>query len=171
MLFFYIILAFVIIQRIAELIFAKRNEKLAFIKGGVEFDRGGYKVIVLMHTCFFLSLITEFFYFSRSLNSYWYIYFALFVLAQGLRYWTILTLGKKWNTRIIIVPGTTLVTKGPFRFMKHPNYSAVITELLVLPMMFSCYFTAGIFTLLNLLALKRRIRIEEQALAKLERDP
>lgn len=166
---FYAIAGFVIIQRIAELVYAKRNEKLAFQKGGVEFDRGGYKVIVLMHTCFFLSLITEFFYFSQSLNKYWYVYGALFLLAQALRYWTIATLGTKWNTRIIVVPGSSFVTNGPFRFMKHPNYAAVITEILVLPMMFSCYITAGLFTVLNLLALKRRIRIEEQALTKLER--
>ena len=170
MAFFYIILGFVIMQRITELVRAKKNEKLAIAAGGIEFDRGGYKVIVLMHTCFFLSLVTEYLYFYRALNKNWYIYFVLFILAQGLRYWTIYSLGTKWNTRVIIVPGSSIVTKGPFRYMKHPNYAAVITELLVLPMMFSCYITAGVFTLLNLLVLKRRIRIEEQALAQLERD-
>lgn len=166
---FYFVAGFVIVQRIAELFRAKRNEKLAFTAGGVEFDRGGYKAIVLMHTCFFLSLIAEYLYFDPGVNKYWYVYFALFLAAQVLRYWTITSLGTKWNTRIIIVPGSSLVTKGPFRYMKHPNYAAVITELLVIPMMFSCYITAGVFTVLNLLVLKRRIRIEEQALAQLER--
>ncbi|MBL8016379.1 MAG: hypothetical protein JNK43_03845, partial [Ignavibacteria bacterium] len=124
-------------QRTVELIRAKQNEKLAFAAGGVEFDRSGYKYIVLMHTCFFISMIAEFLYFSDGLNKYWFVYFILFIAAQVLRYWTIISLGSMWNTRVIIVPGSTLVTKGPFRFMKHPNYTAVITELLVLPMMFS----------------------------------
>ncbi len=170
MLFFYVILGFVILQRIAELIRAKRNENLAMTAGGVEFDRGGYKYIVLMHTCFFITLTAEYLYFSHGLNKYWFIYFVLFIAAQVLRYWTIFSLGTKWNTRIIVVPGSKLVTKGPFRIMKHPNYAAVITELLVLPMMFSCYITAGLFTVLNLFVLNRRIRIEEQALAKMESD-
>jgi methyltransferase len=166
--FFYFLTGFVIFQRLVELIIAKRNEKTAFANGGVEYDREGYKVIVLMHTCFFLSMIFEFFYFARSLNRYWFIYFIFFCAAQILRYWAIITLGKSWNTRIIITPGSGLIKRGPYRFMDHPNYSAVITELAVLPMIFSCYITAIVFSFFNLLLLSRRIRIEEKALAKLK---
>ncbi|MBN8585629.1 MAG: hypothetical protein J0M37_11085 [Ignavibacteria bacterium] len=165
---FYIIIGFVIIQRLAELVFAKRNETAAFKNGGKEYDRKGYSVIVLMHVCFFISFITEYFYFERTLNSYWIIFLILFIAAQVLRYWAIISLGPQWNTRIIIVPGTKLVKYGPYKYFRHPNYMAVITELAVLPLMFSCFYTAVIFSALNLFLLKRRIEIEEEALEELK---
>jgi len=164
---FYILISFVILQRLVELIIAKRNETASLKAGGKEYDRKGYTGIVIMHVFFFISLIAEYFYFERTLNSYWIIFLVLFIAAQALRYWAIISLGTQWNTRIIIVPGLKLVNHGPFKYFKHPNYMAVITELAVLPLMFSCFFTAVIFSTLNLFLLKRRIEIEENALEEL----
>jgi methyltransferase len=90
------------------------------------------------------------------------------MLAQLLRYWAIRSLGKFWNTRILIVPGERLVTMGPYRYLKHPNYVSVIIEIAVIPLIFSCYITAAVFTVLNILALRRRIKIEESALSRLK---
>jgi methyltransferase len=165
--FFYILIGFVILQRLIELVIAKKNEKISLAKGGVEYDKKGYIVIVIMHILFFISLFAEKFYFERTLNKFWIIFLILFIAAQGLRYWALISLGSMWNTRIIIVPGSELVKHGPYKYFKHPNYMAVITELAVIPFMFSCFFTAIIFTSINLLLLKRRIEIEENALEKL----
>ena len=167
MMLFYILTGFVIAQRLLELVIAKKNEKISLSKGGVEYDKGGYIVIVIMHILFFISLYTEFFYFERTLNKFWIIFLILFIAAQALRYWAIFTLGTMWNTRIIIVPGSELIKTGPYKYFKHPNYMAVITELAVIPFMFSCFFTAVIFSSVNLLLLKRRIEIEENALENL----
>lgn len=165
--FFWLFIAFVILQRLAELIIAKRNEKRMLAKGAVEFDRDGYKFIVLMHTLFFLSLLSEKIYFNRGLNAYWIILIILFFLAQLLRYWAIISLGEFWNTRIIVLKGKPLIKKGPYRFLSHPNYMAVITEIAVIPLIFSCYITAIVFSVLNLLAITRRIKIEDAALKTL----
>lgn len=164
---FYFVIGFVVLQRLAELVIAKRNEKKSLAAGGVEYDRKGYAGIVIMHTMFFISLGAEYFYFEHSLNEFWIIFLILFIAAQGLRYWAIISLGSMWNTRIIIIPGRRLVRSGPYKFLKHPNYIAVITELAVIPLMFSCFYTAVIFSVVNLLLLKRRIEIEEDALKKL----
>ncbi len=166
--FFYILIGFVIIQRLIELVIAKRNEKISLKNGGVEYDKKGYFVIVIMHIFFFISLFAEKFYFERALNKFWIIFLILFIAAQVLRYWSIISLGSMWNTRIIIIPGSKLVKYGPYKYFKHPNYMAVITELAVIPFMFSCFFTAVIFSSINLLLLKRRIEIEENALEKLK---
>lgn len=162
--FFPIFMGFVILQRLGELLLAKRNEKILLEKGGVEFDRSGYNFIVLMHTMFFISLVVEYYLLSRNLSSFWLILFALFVSAQGLRYWAIASLGEYWNTRIIVLEGAPIIKKGPYRFLNHPNYIAVCTELAVIPLIFSCYYTPLIFSILNFFLIRRRIKIEEKAL-------
>lgn len=164
---FYFVIGFVVLQRLAELVIAKRNEKKSLAAGGIEYDRIGYTGIVIMHTMFFISLVAEYIYSGNYLNSFWVFFLVLFIAAQGLRYWAIISLGSMWNTRIIIIPGRRLVRSGPYKFLKHPNYIAVITELAVIPLMFSCFYTAVIFSVVNLLLLKRRIEIEEDALEKL----
>ena len=161
---FYGLLIFVILQRLGELIIAKRNEKKMLARGAAEYDREGYKYIVLMHTMFFISLITEYNLTSAELNRFSFIFLAVFVLAQVGRYWVIVSLGEYWNTRIIVLKNTPLIKKGPYKYFKHPNYIVVAVELAVIPLIFSCYITAIVFTLLNLLVLRRRIRMEERAL-------
>lgn len=165
--FFWVFISFVILQRLAELFIAKRNEIKMLQKGAVEIDRAGYKYIVLMHSLFFISVILEKNIFERQINQYRIIFLTLFILAQLLRYWSIVSLGEYWNTRIIILKGSRLIKKGPYRFLNHPNYIAVITELAVISLLFSCYITAIIFTILNIFVIKRRIKIEEESLRAL----
>ncbi|RPI12758.1 MAG: isoprenylcysteine carboxyl methyltransferase [Ignavibacteriae bacterium] len=164
MIYFICFLIFVIIQRIAELIFARRNEKIVLSKGAVLYDKNGYRFIVAMHVSFFISLIVEFIFFSQTINKYWYIFLIMFLIAQLNRYWAITSLGVYWNTKVLVIPGGKLVHKGPYKFYRHPNYISVITELAVIPLIFSCYFTAIFFSILNLFVLRRRIKIEDMAL-------
>jgi len=139
--------------------------------GAREIDKHGYRVIVLMHIGFFISLVSEYIFLNRELNKFWIPLLILFILAQILRYWAISTLGHCWNTKILVIPGTKPISSGPYKYVKHPNYVAVITEIAVIPLIFSCYFTAVGFSILNILALKRRIQIEEKALSDAMPDP
>jgi methyltransferase len=134
-------------------------------KGAVEYDSNGYKFVVLMHTMFFISLIIEKTFIVGENYQLWSFALALFIIAQLLRYWAIASLGEYWNTRIIVLKGSPLIMKGPYRLLKHPNYIAVAIEITVIPLMFSCYFTAIFFSILNIFVLKRRIKIEEEALS------
>lgn len=170
MMFFLIFIISVILQRLAELVVAKRNEKKLFSLGAVEYDRAGYKVIVLMHTLFFITLIGEYSFLQNGagLSRFWVPLFILFLFTQFIRYWALISLGMYWNTRIIILSGAPRIRKGPYKFLNHPNYTAVIIELFVIPLMFDCYITAVFFTGANLLVLKRRIKIENEALAQLK---
>ena len=161
---FIIILAF---QRISELLLAKRNERIVRSKGAIEYDKKGYLVIVVMHITFFISFILEYFFLSRGLNQYWIVLLTIFICTQFLRYWAISSLGYYWNTKILITPGSKPVQAGPYKYIKHPNYLAVVIEIAVIPLIFSCYITAVLFSLVNLILLKRRIRIEEKALSTL----
>ncbi len=161
MIFFITFLLIVIIQRISELILSKRNEDYLKSQGAVEYDTEGYKYIVLMHNLFFVSLIAEFVFLKRGLSPYWHILLIIFICTQLLRYWAIFTLAKRWNTKILVLPDWDLIQTGPYKYFKHPNYIAVILEIAVIPLLFSCYYTALIFSILNLIVLRRRIRIEE----------
>ena len=105
---------------------------------------------------------------NRQFNNYSVILFAVFIITQLIRYWAIASLGKYWNTRIFVVPGLNLVTNGPYKYIRHPNYIAVIIEIAVIPLIFSCYITAIVFSILNLVTLRRRISIEENALKLLK---
>jgi methyltransferase len=161
---FSILYTLLVLQRIVELRIAKKNERWMKDKGAYEVGRSHYKYIVALHVLFFISLFIEVQIGRRDLASWWFIPFVFFIMAQCLRVWSILSLGRFWNTRILILPGTNVVTKGPYRFMRHPNYFIVITEILVVPLIFQAYFTAILFTLLNAMLLSVRIPIEERAL-------
>ena len=161
---FIIFLSIIIIQRISELILSKRNKNYLISKGAIEYDKEGYKYIVLMHNLFFISVITEFVFLERQINEYWKILLIIFICTQLLRYWAIFTLGKRWNTKILVLPNTESIRSGLYKHLKHPNYIAVIIEIAIIPLLFSCYYTAIVFSILNLIVLKRRIRIEEEVL-------
>ena len=165
---FWIIIVMLAIQRFLELLLARRNENFVRAKGAIEYDVKGYKVIVLMHIAFFISLISEYIFFGKSLSHYWILLLIIFLLAQILRYWAISTLGYYWNTKILVTPNTHPINQGPYKYIRHPNYLTVIVEITVVPLIFSCYFTAVFFSVLNLIVLRRRIRIEEQALSTLD---
>jgi methyltransferase len=161
---FPVFLLFLILQRIAELVLAKRNERRLKAEGAVEFDKKGYRVIVSMHVAFFLSLISERVLLGRGLNPYWLPLALLLISAEFLRYWAIYSLGVFWNTKVLVSPNHKIVTKGPYRYLRHPNYIAVAVEIAVIPLIFSCYITAVAFGFLNLILLRRRIGIEERVL-------
>ncbi|HUI31594.1 MAG TPA: isoprenylcysteine carboxylmethyltransferase family protein [Candidatus Acidoferrales bacterium] len=151
-------------QRACELVLAKRHEKNLVSIGAVEIDNVGYRFIVGMHVAFFVSLILEKSIFRTTLSEWWIILFMIFCAAQILRYWAMVTLGTYWNTKVLITPRRPLLKTGPYKILRHPNYVAVITELAVIPLIFSCYITSIGFTILNAFIIRRRIRIETQAL-------
>lgn len=164
LLFFGLVLGAVIVQRIAELYLATRNARYVRAKGGYEVGAHHYKYIVLLHILFFLSLVGEVIgkNSSETLPAWWALPFSLFLLAQALRYWCIRSLGKRWNTRILILPGEAPVQRGPYRYIRHPNYLVVAIELITLPLTFSAVTTAILFSLANAwLLLHVRIPLEE----------
>lgn len=165
MILFIAVISIVIIQRLTELVIAKRNEKYLLSIGGKEFGASHYKYIVMMHTLFFVSILIE--YFLRgdyNLHLMSYVFLVIFALLQAGRIWVLKSLGKFWNTRIIVVPGEKLISRGPYKFLKHPNYVVVTLEIFTLPMIFELYYTAIIFTILNLIMLSIRIKEENKAL-------
>ncbi|MGE3801147.1 MAG: isoprenylcysteine carboxyl methyltransferase family protein [Candidatus Kapaibacterium sp.] len=157
-----ILILLTILQRIAELRTAKRNERGLRGRGAVEFGRDHYPAIVTMHTFWFIVMIAEIVLLSRPVNPFWPVLLPIWLGAQGLRYWTLRTLGERWTTRVLVVPGEKPVTGGPFNYLRHPNYLAVVVEILLLPLIFSCYITAIVFSLINAVLLWIRIRAEER---------
>lgn len=160
---FYFILVFVIIQRLVELFIAKRNEKLMLAKGAYEVGASHYKYMILLHISFFISFILEVVFFKTMVTPIYALLF-VFLILQLLRAWCLVSLGVFWNTKIIILPGANVVVKGPYSYIRHPNYLVVCLEILVLPLMFHAYITAISFTILNLIMLSVRIPMEEKAL-------
>jgi len=163
---FYIIIGIVIVQRLVELMISKNNEKWLLANGAVEYGTSHYKFIVLMHTVFFLSLLAEFNLSGRDkdLNILNYSFLVFFILLQLGRVWVLTSLGKFWNTKIFRIKNLALVKKGPYKFIKHPNYVVVVLEISILPLIFNLYFTAVIFTILNAVMLSIRIKEENKAL-------
>ena len=161
---FPIILSAVILQRLVELLIAKRNEKWMRSQGAFEAGAAHYPIMVAMHATFFISLLLEVVVFERALSPFWTVLLGIFLLTQAARIWCLISLGKFWNTKIIILPGATVVQKGPYQWIRHPNYVIVTIELLVLPLLFGAYFTAILYSLLNIWMLSVRIPAEEKAL-------
>lgn len=162
--FFWIVISIVILQRLTELVIAKNNEKRMIAQGAYEVGARHYPAIVLLHTAFFVSLLLEVVIRKPSLSPLWGVLLTVFLLTQLLRVWCLASLGKYWNTKIIILPGADVVMKGPYKFIRHPNYVIVAIEILVLPMIFGAYITAILFTLLNAWMMSVRIPQEERAL-------
>jgi len=155
-------------ERLVELWLSKRNAARAFARGGVETGQAHYRVMVAFHTLFLFACVAEVFVLRRPFPGVWgWVALGGAVLAQGLRYWAIATLGERWNSRIIVVPGLAPVTGGPYRFLRHPNYVAVVLELLAVPLIHGAWLTAAVFTVGNAALLFVRIRAEEQALGEL----
>lgn len=160
----YLLIVMVIGQRIVEMIVANHNASWIKSKGGYEVGRSHYRYIVILHLLFFLSLILEIMINRPEFMVWSVIPFIIFLLAQIGRVWALTSLGRFWNTRIMILPGAKIVTKGPYRFIRHPNYAIVIIEIAMLPLVFQAYWTALIFTIFNALIISVRINIEEKAL-------
>ena len=161
---FYIILSIIIVQRLLELVVAKRNEKNMRAQGAYEVGASHYPFMILLHVSFFISLLIEVSTFSLTPSPLFLLFFVMFLCVQGLRVWCLTSLGSFWNTKIIILPGANVVTKGPYQYLRHPNYLVVSIEIALLPLMFDAYFTAICFTILNAIMLSVRIPTEERAL-------
>ncbi|WP_203247016.1 isoprenylcysteine carboxyl methyltransferase family protein [Sporosarcina beigongshangi] len=161
---FLIVISIVVLQRLTELLIAKRNEKWMLSQGAFEIGASHYPIMVVMHIAFFISFLLEVVIFERALSPIWIVLLGVFLLAQAARIWCLLSLGNFWNTKIIILPGADVVRRGPYRWVRHPNYMIVTIELLVLPLLFGAYFTAVLFSLLNVWMLSVRIPVEEKAL-------
>ena len=157
----YIIIALVVAQRLAELVYAERNTKNLLARGAVEVGRAHYPLIVLLHAGWLVAIVALLPP-NPPINL---ILLGIFVVLQALRVWVLATLGPYWTTRIITLPGAPLVRRGPFRVLRHPNYTVVAGEIAVLPLVFGEIWVAVAFTILNALILMWRIRQENEALA------
>jgi methyltransferase len=168
MTWFILLVAAVALERLAELVVSKRNAAWSFARGGVETGRRHYAVMVVLHTGLLVGVLVEVWLrrpdFVPALG---WTMLALVIASQALRWWCIATLGRQWNTRVIVVPGLPRVTGGPYRFTSHPNYVAVVVEGFALPLVHSAWITAAVFTVCNAVLLWVRIRVENQALAQL----
>lgn len=159
MIFAIAILAFVTLQRLGELVLARRNTARLLARGAREEGAKHYPLIVLLHAAWLAGL--WYLAWRQPVNLAW---LGVFVLLQLARIWVIATLGERWTTRIIVLPGAPLVATGPFRFVSHPNYCVVAAEILVLPLVFGFGTYGLVFSVLNALVLWLRIRSESAAL-------
>jgi len=153
-------------QRFAELVIARRNTAALIARGAHEIGERDYPLIVAVHAAWLTSLWLL----APGRPIFWFL-IAVFVLLQVARLWVLATLGRRWTTRIIVLPGEPLVTRGPYRFLRHPNYAVVAGEIAVLPLAFGLVGTAILFSILNAAVLTIRIRSEVGALAKADALP
>lgn len=160
-----ILVGFVAGERLVELVISTRNARWALSRGGVESGQGHYPFMVVLHLGLLLGCVAEVTFGGAPFLPWlgWPM-LALVLLSQALRWWCISTLGRQWNTRVIVVPGLPLVSGGPYRFFRHPNYVAVVVEGAALPLVHTAWITALIFTVLNVPLLAVRLRCEEFAL-------
>ena len=165
---FVVVVALVALERLAELVVSQRNAAWSFARGGVETGRGHYGVMVALHSGFLVAMLVEAFVRRPEVPpALAWSMLSLVLASQALRWWCIVTLGPRWNTRVIVVPGLPPVRSGPYRLLAHPNYLAVVVEGLALPLVHGCWITAAAFTVLNAALLTVRLRVENAALASL----
>jgi len=148
------------LQRLVELVLARANTQHLLAAGGVEHGREHYPLMVALHTAWLLGL----WWFGRN-NSVDLFWLAIFALLQIGRVWVIASLGRRWTTRIVVLPQAPLVTRGPYRWLKHPNYAIVALEIAVVPLALGLPVFAAVFAVLNGIVLYKRIRAENAALA------
>ena len=161
----FLILALVTAQRAVELHYSNRNTKVLLEEGGHEVGGAHYPFIVIVHVAWLACL----WWFGWGKEVHWP-FVIVYLLLQVVRAWILMVLGPRWTTRIIVMPGEPLVTTGPYRYFRHPNYLVVALEILILPLAFGLWWIAFIFTLLNGALLYWRIRMEDEALAHLRRN-
>jgi methyltransferase len=162
---YYLLILAIGIERLVELVVSKRNARWALAHGGKEFGRSHYPVMVAVHAGLLLGCVVEVSALHRPFIAWlgWPM-LALVGLSQALRWWCVTTLGRRWNTLVIVVPEAPLVRRGPYRWLHHPNYVAVVVEGVALPLVHTAWWTAACFTLANALLLTVRIRVENAAL-------
>ena len=165
----YLIILFAVgVERLAELVLAQRNMAWSRARGGVEIGAGHYPVMVILHLALLVGCVVEVIVMQRPfIPALAWPMLALVVAAQGFRWWCITTLGRQWNTRVVVIPGAPRIDGGPYRWISHPNYVAVAVEGLALPLVHSAWVTALAFTTLNAALLSTRVSVENSALARL----
>jgi methyltransferase len=157
----YWILGIVAAQRLCELVYAERNTRALRERGAVEVAPVQHAFFVAVHLSWLLSMLL---FIPAAIQPNWYL-IGFYALLQGGRLWVLYSLRKRWTTRIIVLPGAPLVRGGPYRFLRHPNYTIVVLEIAVLPLAFGAYWIAAFFSVLNAIVLAWRIRAEDAALA------
>lgn len=169
---FTVLVGLVGVERMAELVVSVRNAAWSMQRGGVESGQGHYPFMVVLHTGLLAGALLEAWVRRPDVPTLlaWSM-LGLVLLSQALRWWCIASLGRRWNTRVIIVPGLPPVRSGPYRWLHHPNYVAVVIEGVALPLVHASWITALVFTVLNAGLLTVRIRSEDAALATLLADP
>lgn len=165
---YYVLLGLVVVERLAELVLSKRHADVLFSRGALERGFTHYPVMVALHTALLVGCALEPRFLERPfIPALGYPMLALALAMQAVRWWAITTLGVFWNTRVIVLPGAQRVAAGPYRWLRHPNYVAVVVEGIALPLVHSAWLTALVFTALNAVLLSVRIRTEEDALSLL----
>lgn len=155
------------IERLFELRLSRRNAARAFARGGIEVGQGHLPAMVAMHASFLAAAPLEAILLERPFLPLLGIpALSVVASAMALRYWCVATLGERWNTRVIVVPGEAAVTSGPYRHLRHPNYLAVIAEIAALPLVHTAWITALVYSLANAALLAVRIRVEEETLSR-----
>lgn len=159
-----LVLALVTAQRLAEAAWARANTRRLLARGAAEAGAGHYWVLIGLHAVWLggLWLLAR----DAHVSLPW---LGVYLLLQALRTWILWTLGRRWTTRIVVIPGERLVAAGPYRFLRHPNYIVLAAEVATLPVVFGMWRYAALFSLLNLAMLAWRIVVEEHALAALQR--
>ena len=162
---FLLLVAAVAVERLVELVISRRHERSLRARGAVEAGAGHYPLMVGLHTALLIGAPAEVLLLDRPFLP-WLGWPMLAVVAatMALRYWVIATLGERWTTRVLVLPGAPLVARGPYRFLRHPNYLAVVFEVVALPLVHTAWITALVCGLANLLVLALRIRVEDAAL-------
>lgn len=164
--------AAIAIQRLLEVRVSSRNMRRALARGGIEAGAAHYPAMVALHAAFLGSCAIEVKWLERPwISALGLPMLGLVVGAMALRYWVIASLDGRWTTRVVYVPGDKLVTTGPFRWLRHPNYVAVVTEIAAIPLVHTAWLTAIVFTIANAAVLARRIGVEERLLQQLASPP
>ncbi|MES2426771.1 MAG: isoprenylcysteine carboxylmethyltransferase family protein [Bacteroidota bacterium] len=161
---FILFISFLILQRLSELYISSRNEKWLLQNGAIQYGQSHYPYMVAMHTLFILFIIAE--YNLRGGMSMSWILLVAFLVVLSFKFWALSSLGKYWNTKIYRIPGVYPIKKGPYKIFKHPNYMEVVCEIAIIPLVFHLYYTAIIFSLLNVAMLTVRIRVENRVWAE-----
>ena len=164
---FTVLIGAIALQRLWELRISNRHLRALRARGAYEVGAGHYSWMVALHTAFLLSCPAE----VWLLNRPWRpeiaaAALAVLVAALGLRWWVLSTLGDRWTTRVMVLPGERLITDGPYRWLRHPNYVVVVLEIAAIPMIHGAWLTAAVFSLANLVVLRARIGVEDGALGR-----
>ncbi len=161
--YFIIFISFLILQRLSELFIARRNEKWLLGQGAIQYGQSHYPFMIAMHTLFLIAIIAE--YVWRGGTAISWVFLTVFLAVLLFKFWALSSLGKYWNTKIYRIPGIYPVKRGPYKFLKHPNYMEVVCEIAFIPLVFHLYYTAVIFTILNAAMLTVRITEENKVWA------